>query len=123
MTKDYESDGRTKLLSSRPEQDNYVGKTLVLALFPATARWCRGRKWSVAESFDTSMLQCLEMISQYRSIPYKLTCEIRISNPSRHLFRSFCVERSADVCGCGIHTTIQKSYHYRIPKKVYFCHR
>ena len=53
MTKDYESDGRTKLLSSRPEQDNYVGKTLVLALFPATARWCRGRKWSVAERFVT----------------------------------------------------------------------
>ena len=46
MTKDCESqpnesDSRTKLLLSRPEQDNYVGKTLVLDLFPAPAQRCR----------------------------------------------------------------------------------
>ena len=37
MTKDRESDGRTKLLSSRPEPDTYVGKTLVRNSFLATA--------------------------------------------------------------------------------------
>ena len=42
MTKDCESqpnesDGRTKLLSSRPEPDTYVGKTLVRNSFLATA--------------------------------------------------------------------------------------
>lgn len=46
MTKDHESktnelDGRTKLLSSRPEPDNYVGKTLVSNPFPATAPQCQ----------------------------------------------------------------------------------
>ena len=49
MTKSYESqtnesDGCTKLLSSRPELDNYVGKTLVRNSFLATApQWRRGR--------------------------------------------------------------------------------
>ena len=46
MTKAYESqtiesDSRTKLLLSRSEPDNYKGKTLVLAPFPATALQCR----------------------------------------------------------------------------------